>query len=161
MLPASDFSPPPKVSSAIMVLETVRPINSDAQNYYAAVRALFSQPRKTLTNNLAKATEQKGDFVSKKLTEIFNSKTIFLHSTTLSSDDGKLASADNIDKYWSNDVSIGNLTMTATEIRLSPTRYNNSTAKLPRYKATASVAKDGHRVRMVSDIQSQRVIRYI
>ena len=70
MLPASDFSPPPKVSSAIMVLETVRPINSDAQNYYAAVRALFSQPRKTLTNNLAKATEQKGDFVSKKLTEI-------------------------------------------------------------------------------------------
>lgn len=70
ILPASDFSPPPKVSSAIIVLKTITSNNVDPKNYYAAVRALFAQPRKTVLNNLAKAIGQKGDIVTKKLLAI-------------------------------------------------------------------------------------------
>jgi 16S rRNA (adenine1518-N6/adenine1519-N6)-dimethyltransferase len=69
-LPASDFSPPPKVSSAIIVLKTTGPRDIDTQSYYAAVRALFSQPRKTLSNNLIKATGDEGSVVIKKLSAI-------------------------------------------------------------------------------------------
>lgn len=69
-LPASDFSPPPKVSSAIIALVAIEPYNIDAERYYAAVRALFAQPRKTLLNNLAKATGQNGDVVIEKLSAI-------------------------------------------------------------------------------------------
>lgn len=70
VLPASDFNPPPKVSSAIIVLKTVRPASGNAKNYYAAVRALFTQPRKTLINNLAKAAGQKGAVVAERLSAI-------------------------------------------------------------------------------------------
>jgi 16S rRNA (adenine1518-N6/adenine1519-N6)-dimethyltransferase len=59
-LPASDFNPPPKVASAIISLETKPGVNFDATSYYAAIRSIFAQPRKTLLNNLAKATGQKG-----------------------------------------------------------------------------------------------------
>lgn len=69
-LPASDFSPPPKVSSAIISLETIPDINFDTASYYAAVRGIFAQPRKTLLNNLSKATGLKGEIVAKKLSTI-------------------------------------------------------------------------------------------
>jgi 16S rRNA (adenine1518-N6/adenine1519-N6)-dimethyltransferase len=70
VLPASDFSPPPKVSSAIIFLDVIERAKVDANNYYAAVRALFAQPRKTLLNNLAEATGQKRDVVAEKLSAI-------------------------------------------------------------------------------------------
>lgn len=70
VLPPGDFSPPPKVSSAIIALETVRQDHVEAGHYYAAVRALFAQPRKTLVNNIAKATGQKGGAVAEKLSSI-------------------------------------------------------------------------------------------
>ncbi len=49
-----EFSPPPKVDSAILVLETSK--NSASENevkYYEAVHALFKQPRKTIRNNIS------------------------------------------------------------------------------------------------------------
>jgi len=70
ILPASDFNPPPKVSSAIIDLELSKPANLDLESYYAAVRALFAQPRKTLVNNLVAATKQKGEIVAEKLSAI-------------------------------------------------------------------------------------------
>jgi 16S rRNA (adenine1518-N6/adenine1519-N6)-dimethyltransferase len=66
-LSAGDFSPPPRVSSAIVVLETTEPAGIGAPNYYAAVRALFAQPRKTILNNIVGAIGQKGDRVAEKL----------------------------------------------------------------------------------------------
>ena len=69
-LPASDFSPPPKVSSAIIVLKTGTTGNIDAKRYYLAVQALFAQPRKTLLNNLTKAVKQRRDAVKEKLLAI-------------------------------------------------------------------------------------------
>jgi 16S rRNA (adenine1518-N6/adenine1519-N6)-dimethyltransferase len=66
-LPASDFSPPPRIASAILVLTTSELGNMNADRYYATVRALFAQPRKTLLNNLVKAVGQTGDVVAKKL----------------------------------------------------------------------------------------------
>lgn len=52
-----DFSPPPEVESAVIVLETVARKNAGSgpakDHYYAAVRAAFAQPRKTLINNLS------------------------------------------------------------------------------------------------------------
>jgi 16S rRNA (adenine1518-N6/adenine1519-N6)-dimethyltransferase len=54
-LPASDFSPPPEVESAIIQLVThdKKPELEAAEKYYAAVRTIFAQPRKTVLNNLA------------------------------------------------------------------------------------------------------------
>lgn len=67
-VPPVDFSPPPKVDSAVIQLDA-RALNADsaenhseggdikspdnAEHYYAAVRVLFAQPRKTILNNLA------------------------------------------------------------------------------------------------------------
>jgi len=49
-----DFSPSPKVDSAVILLKT-RPAGSpaDRENYYPFVKALFKQPRKTVLNNLS------------------------------------------------------------------------------------------------------------
>jgi 16S rRNA (adenine1518-N6/adenine1519-N6)-dimethyltransferase len=59
-VPRKDFSPPPDVDSAVIVLNTkisaekgVRDL--DPALYYRAVRAIFAQPRKTLLNNLSAA----------------------------------------------------------------------------------------------------------
>lgn len=59
-VPRRDFSPPPDVDSAVIVLDAVSgaagrraPSPVDAMLYYRAVRAVFAQPRKTLLNNLA------------------------------------------------------------------------------------------------------------
>jgi 16S rRNA (adenine1518-N6/adenine1519-N6)-dimethyltransferase len=70
ILPASDFNPAPKVASAIISLKTTPQVNFDTQVYYAAVHALFAQPRKTLINNLAAATGEKGGTIAQKLSTI-------------------------------------------------------------------------------------------
>lgn len=54
ILPPGDFSPPPKVSSAILLLSRRPfPVMNEASRYYDAVRTTFAQPRKTVLNNLA------------------------------------------------------------------------------------------------------------
>lgn len=57
VVPRNDFRPIPSVSSAIMKLETIlsdptRKRGRDTENYFATVRILFAQPRKTIANNL-------------------------------------------------------------------------------------------------------------
>ncbi len=67
-VPRNDFSPPPKVDSAVIVLKNNflaknavrdRKIKASVQHaieptrYYKTVRAIFAQPRKTLLNNLS------------------------------------------------------------------------------------------------------------
>ncbi len=53
-VPKEDFDPKPKVDSAVLILDR----NDDAEHgakadaYYAVVRTLFAQPRKTVENNL-------------------------------------------------------------------------------------------------------------
>jgi 16S rRNA (adenine1518-N6/adenine1519-N6)-dimethyltransferase len=69
-LPASDFNPPPKVSSAIISLETILGVDFDSASYYAAVRGIFAQPRKMLVNNLSKAIGWKRESTIEKLSSI-------------------------------------------------------------------------------------------
>ncbi len=48
------FSPAPNVDSAVVLLKTrMGELNIEPRRYYKAVQALFSQPRKTILNNLA------------------------------------------------------------------------------------------------------------
>jgi 16S rRNA (adenine1518-N6/adenine1519-N6)-dimethyltransferase len=50
----TDFSPPPEVDSAVIKLDIKRGRSQrNDESYYAAVRAIFAQPRKTILNNLA------------------------------------------------------------------------------------------------------------
>jgi 16S rRNA (adenine1518-N6/adenine1519-N6)-dimethyltransferase len=49
----NDFSPPPEVDSVVIMLTTKHPQPKGAERYYAAVRTIFAQPRKTILNNLA------------------------------------------------------------------------------------------------------------
>ncbi len=54
-LKPSNFSPPPKVESAIIKLATrVQPLTTREaeKNYYKLIKIIFKQPRKTLLNNL-------------------------------------------------------------------------------------------------------------
>lgn len=51
-LGANDFSPPPKVDSAVITLTTKKNIPADLKNYYALIKRIFAGPRKTLANNL-------------------------------------------------------------------------------------------------------------
>lgn len=52
-IPPENFSPPPKVESAVLVLRSKPGAPADeAAAYDAAVGALFAQPRKTVRNNL-------------------------------------------------------------------------------------------------------------
>ena len=54
-----DFSPSPKVDSAVIVLDKKqKPALADAEKYFTAVRAIFAQPRKTILNNLASKKEE-------------------------------------------------------------------------------------------------------
>ena len=57
-VPRKDFSPPPEVDSAVIVLETKSAAQKsiDPALYYRAVREIFAQPRKTLLNNLSSST---------------------------------------------------------------------------------------------------------
>jgi 16S rRNA (adenine1518-N6/adenine1519-N6)-dimethyltransferase len=53
-VPKSDFSPPPKIDSAVIVMTAKKDTpRAESERYYRAVRAIFSQPRKTLLNNIA------------------------------------------------------------------------------------------------------------
>ncbi len=65
-VPRKDFSPPPDVDSAIIVLKEKLVSSSrtmamrppiDAALYYRAVRGIFAQPRKTLLNNLSSSMD--------------------------------------------------------------------------------------------------------
>ena len=56
-LDQNDFSPPPKVVSAIVLLE-LKPTVIKNVIYDAAIHALFAQPRKTIINNLLASTKQ-------------------------------------------------------------------------------------------------------
>ncbi len=69
VLKASDFMPPPKVDSAILLLKTSPPKKVEG-DYYAAVRALFAQPRKTIGNNIAAGTGKSGKIVADELSPI-------------------------------------------------------------------------------------------
>jgi 16S rRNA (adenine1518-N6/adenine1519-N6)-dimethyltransferase len=53
-VPKSDFTPPPKVDSAVILLskKADKPL-IDAYRYYQTVRTVFAQPRKTILNNIS------------------------------------------------------------------------------------------------------------
>ncbi|HUX36149.1 MAG TPA: rRNA adenine dimethyltransferase family protein [Candidatus Paceibacterota bacterium] len=53
ILPKSVFNPPPEVDSATIVLRPVPARKTKSSSYYKMVRAIFSQPRKTILNNLS------------------------------------------------------------------------------------------------------------
>jgi 16S rRNA (adenine1518-N6/adenine1519-N6)-dimethyltransferase len=66
-LAREDFKPMPKVKSAVIVLNRkTKPAFPDQHRYYAAVRALFAQPRKTILNNLSQAKVAAGAKLSGK-----------------------------------------------------------------------------------------------
>lgn len=52
-VPKEDFNPPPEVESALILLSAKEKPVTDKEVYYALVRKLFAQPRKTIMNNLA------------------------------------------------------------------------------------------------------------
>jgi len=74
-VPRSDFSPPPKIDSAVIALTTKIALKKTVEGdvptidsitptislspalYYKAVRTIFAQPRKTLLNNIAAASD--------------------------------------------------------------------------------------------------------
>lgn len=68
IVPKKDFNPPPKVDSATIKLE-VQPTAGDSTRYYAFIKKLFTQPRKTIANNLAGKDGSK-DEVGEKLETI-------------------------------------------------------------------------------------------
>lgn len=54
-VPKNDFSPPPKIESAVILLETLpesETVSKIADKYYSFIKKAFKQPRKTLLNNL-------------------------------------------------------------------------------------------------------------
>ncbi len=57
-LAPEDFTPAPSVTSAVIVLDRKKqPALPDQNLYYRAVRTIFSQPRKTIINNLFQKKE--------------------------------------------------------------------------------------------------------
>jgi 16S rRNA (adenine1518-N6/adenine1519-N6)-dimethyltransferase len=57
-VPRKDFSPPPDVDSAVIVLKIKSlALSVDPEHYYRAVRTIFAQPRKTLLNNLSELAD--------------------------------------------------------------------------------------------------------
>jgi 16S rRNA (adenine1518-N6/adenine1519-N6)-dimethyltransferase len=57
-VPKENFAPMPKVDSTVVLLEELQKNSTtlvNAETYYAALRALFAQPRKTILNNLSAA----------------------------------------------------------------------------------------------------------
>lgn len=53
VLPRNMFTPPPEVDSATIVLKTLPARKIKPEDYYKIVRAIFSQPRKTILNNVS------------------------------------------------------------------------------------------------------------
>ncbi len=62
-LKPTDFEPPPKVTSAIILLTPNHDFGADPQNYYAFAKILFKQPRKTILNNLKSGTVKKPETI--------------------------------------------------------------------------------------------------
>jgi 16S rRNA (adenine1518-N6/adenine1519-N6)-dimethyltransferase len=60
LVPRGAFRPAPKVDSAVVRLTPRAPGEPDDARYYAFVRALFKQPRKTVENNLRPYTAALG-----------------------------------------------------------------------------------------------------
>jgi 16S rRNA (adenine1518-N6/adenine1519-N6)-dimethyltransferase len=71
-VPRANFSPAPKVDSAIIKLEVRarRYEVRDQEKYYATVRMLFAQPRKTILNNLAADQGTDKENVAEKLAKL-------------------------------------------------------------------------------------------
>jgi len=69
-VPKGDFSPPPEVDSAVVLL-ALRENDGDVgqDRYYSAVRAVFSQPRKTILNNVAAHADKSREFIEKTLAQ--------------------------------------------------------------------------------------------
>jgi len=65
IIPKSDFSPKPKVDSAIIKL-IPRETGADPVRYYSLVRTIFKQPRKTVLNNLSPLAKNR-KFIEEKL----------------------------------------------------------------------------------------------
>lgn len=66
-VPKYDFHPAPRVDSAVVLLEQKKgPSPCKTDNYYAAVRAIFSQPRKTVFNNILNGVDMKKSGKHKK-----------------------------------------------------------------------------------------------
>ena len=65
IVPKHLFTPPPEVDSAVVRLttHTAQPTTKEREAYYAFIKMLFKQPRKTIANNL------KTIFTEKKLSE--------------------------------------------------------------------------------------------
>ena len=58
-LKPTNFSPPPKVESAVIKLENKeqKPEIENSDNFYKFIHIIFKQPRKTLVNNLRSGTK--------------------------------------------------------------------------------------------------------
>ncbi|MDP3947345.1 MAG: 16S rRNA (adenine(1518)-N(6)/adenine(1519)-N(6))-dimethyltransferase RsmA [bacterium] len=57
MVPRSDFTPSPKVDSALVLFERIAlRSKEERERYYKALRDIFRQPRKTVLNNVRQAT---------------------------------------------------------------------------------------------------------
>ena len=53
IIPKKDFNPPPKVDSATIRLDVRQTEEVKGDAYYAFIKKIFAQPRKTIMNNLA------------------------------------------------------------------------------------------------------------
>jgi 16S rRNA (adenine1518-N6/adenine1519-N6)-dimethyltransferase len=72
-VPREDFSPPPKVDSAAIVLETHTPdaTAKETREYHQLAHAIFQQPRKTIFNNLrAEFSEIESETLVNSLTKL-------------------------------------------------------------------------------------------
>ncbi len=69
-LPPEDFTPRPKVHSAVIKLESREGWGISPSRYYRMVHILFKQPRKTILNNLVEGLGKKRDEITKKLESI-------------------------------------------------------------------------------------------
>lgn len=53
VLPKNYFNPAPKVDSATVILTALEPEKTGGDDYYKMMKAIFSQPRKTILNNIS------------------------------------------------------------------------------------------------------------
>jgi len=67
-VPKTDFSPPPEVDSALLLLSTIPgEENRNDPAYERAARAIFAQPRKTIANNILHASSLPRAEIEKRL----------------------------------------------------------------------------------------------
>jgi len=72
LLKPSDFSPPPKVESAIISLDTHEnlPSKKELGQYYSFIKVFFKQPRKTIRNNLVDGLSFESKIIEKHLEKV-------------------------------------------------------------------------------------------